>query len=154
MRPYASLLLVAAAAAALAACGGPRHEMTPPEAFKRYEDVRALKLITADGVMLKAREVENYPKADLPFWTDAMKRHLEERGYVAKSERCFDTAGGRRGCTIDFLLPRGAEDWVLSETLFVVDDRVVLVEAAGPYDRFAKVEADLAKALETFRPGK
>lgn len=136
-----------------AACGGPQYDLTPPDAFKRYEDDPGLKLITADGVMLKAREVENYPKADLPFWTDALKRHLTERGYVATAETCFDTRHGRKACTLDFLLPHGAEDWVLSETIVVVGDRVVLVEAAGPYERFARVAPALKEALATFDPG-
>ena len=57
-----------------------------------------------------------------------------------------------KGCTLDFLLPHGAEDWVLSETIFVVDDTVYLLESAGPYDKFAAVEEELKKALETFRP--
>lgn len=147
-----SLLLLALALPA--GCGGPPYGLEPPAAFKRYEDAPGLKLITADGVMVKAREVENYPKADLPFWTDAMKRHLEERGYVTKApETCFQTRRGLKGCTLDFLLPHGAEDWVLSETIFVVGDRIVLVEAAGPYERYARVEAALKGSLVTFDPG-
>jgi hypothetical protein len=55
---------------------------------------------------------------------------------------------------VEFLLPHGAEDWVLSETLFVVGDRVVLVEAGGPYERFARIEAGLRDALKTFDPGR
>ncbi|MDD5309207.1 MAG: hypothetical protein PHU25_17985 [Deltaproteobacteria bacterium] len=138
--------------AILAGCA-PAYRMEPPAAFKRFERSGDFKLITADGVMLKAREVDNYPRADLPFWVDAMKRHLAERGYALKSEACFKTEKKLDGCTVDFLLPFGAEDWVLSETIFVKAERVVLVEVAGPFERYAKVEKDLAKALKTFDPG-
>jgi hypothetical protein len=103
--------------------------------------------------MLEAREVDNYPEAPLDFWVDAMSRHMLAQGYVAKAEpRCFETARKRKGCTAEFMLPHGAEDWVLAETLFVLDDDIVLVEAAGPYDRYALVEAELRKAVETFEP--
>jgi hypothetical protein len=145
-------LVLVACLGSLAACG-PTYTMTPPTAFKRFEKARGFKLMTADGVALKAREVENYPRADLPFWTDALKRHLEARGYVTKGTACFKTTRGLDGCTLDFVLPHGVEDWLLSETVFVVDDRIVLVEAAGPYDRFMKVDADLKKALVSFDPG-
>jgi cytochrome c-type biogenesis protein CcmE len=142
------------AAAALSACGPPPYEMQLPQAFKQFEESRDYKLITADGVMLKAREVENYPEAGLEFWTDALQRHLEEQGYVVKSQDCFETTRGLDACTLDFMLPHGAEDWVLSVTLFVVEDEIILVEVAGPYDRFATIEDELDKAIKTFDLGK
>ena len=134
-------------------CCGPTYRMTPPPAFSRYVDSSDFKMITADGVRLKAREVENYPRAELSFWKDALQRHLEKRGYLKKSENCFRTESGLDGCTLDFLLPYGAEDWVMSETIFVVDDRVVLVEVTGPYERFKPYEESIKKYLLTFNPG-
>jgi hypothetical protein len=139
---------------AVSACGPPSYKMELPTAFKQFEESRDYKLITADGVMLKAREVENYPEAGLDFWTDAMKQHLDEQGYVLSTEECFKTKKGLDGCTMDFMLPHGAEDWVLSETLFVVDDEIIVVEVAGPYDRYAAIEKELKKSIKTFDPGK
>lgn len=135
---------------ALLACG-PSYQMDVPPSFRSYEESRDLKTITADGVMVKVREVENYPEASLEFWTDALARHLEQQGYAQKSKECFASNSGVPGCRLDFLLPHGAEDWVLSETLFVVGDTVYLVEAAGPFERYAKVEAEYAASLRTFR---
>lgn len=136
----------------LGACG-PNHRMEAPNGFVRYEDKKnGLHLITPDGVRVRSREVRNYPKGDLPFWRDAMRRHLLARGYLLKSERCFQTKRGLDGCTAEFMVPHGAEDWVLSETVFVVGDKIALVEAAGPFPRFAKVEKALAEALTTFQP--
>jgi len=150
-------LVLASCAAALVASTsvacGPTYTMTPPNTFKRFEKARDFKLMTADGVALKAREVENYPRADLPFWVDALRRHLEARGYVTKGSTCFKTLKRVDGCTLDFLLPHGAEDWVMSETLFIIGKRIVIVEAAGPFDRFARIEADLKQSLTTFDPG-
>lgn len=147
-----SALISALALALLAGCGGPAYQLQPPAAFKRYEGSSDFRFITADGVMLKGREVENYPRADLPFWTDALKRHLEARGYTFRAEECFRTERGLDGCTLDFLLPYGAEDWVMSETIFVVDDRIILLESAGPFDRFQPIEQELKASLRTFAP--
>jgi hypothetical protein len=143
-----SLVLVALSATACA----PTYVLEAPAAFKRFEHARGMELITADGVMLEVREEENYPRAELPFWRDALRGHLDARGYALKSERCFTTTRGLPGCTLDFVVPRGAEDWVMSETLFVEGDTVYLVEVAGPFDRYALVEAALTQAMTTFAP--
>jgi hypothetical protein len=125
--------------------------MERPPSFREYTESRDLKLITAEGIMLKVRKTENYPKAALAFWVDAMSGHLVERGYAAKSKHCFKTQTGLDGCTLDFVVPHGATDWVLSETLFVVDDAIYLVEVAGPFDRYVKVEKELAQAYRSFQ---
>ena len=135
----------------LVACG-PHYAMNLPKSFRKFEEADAFKLITADGVMLKTREVENYPKGDLDFWTDALGRHLTERGYLLNETACFSTNAGEKACTLTFLLPHGTEDWVYSETIFVEDADIVLVEVAGPFDRHAKVKDELAAALKTFEP--
>lgn len=133
------------------ACAVP-YTMETPASFRRFDDSRQFKMITADGVLLKARQVENYPKGDLDFWTDAMDRHLTERGYLRKSQSCFQTNIGKKACTLNFALPYGADDWIFSETLFVLEDVIVLVETAGPFERFAEIEDELAAALKTFDP--
>lgn len=143
--------LIAALLCAGAGCAAP-YVLEAPPAFKRYHDTRAFEMITADGVLLKIREEDNYPRADLGFWRDALKGHLDARGYAFKSERCFETQRRLAGCTLDFVVPRGAEDWVMSETLFVEGDTVFLVEVAGPFERYAAVEPELKRALETFAP--
>jgi hypothetical protein len=147
-KALAGLLL----AAGVWACG-PAYEMKAPDDFKRFDKSSDFKLITADGVRLKAREVDNYPKATLSFWSDAMKRHLVKRGYAFKSKLCFKNQAGVPGCTLDFVIPRGAEDWVFSETIFVQGERIVLIEAVGPYARFAPLEKRLRESFKTFSLG-
>ena len=141
------------AAVLLAGCGGPAWRIEAPPTFKRFEQTSDFRYITADGVMLQGREVKNYPTADLPFWTDALQRHLEARGYTFQEKDCFETRRGQPGCTLDFLLPWGAEDWLLSVTLFVAGPRILLLESAGPFERFEPVKASLRAAYRTFEPG-
>lgn len=145
-------VLVLTLLALMAAACAPTYVLEAPAAFKRFEHARGMELITADGVMLEVREEANYPRAELPFWRDALKGHLDARGYALKSERCFSTTRGLPGCTLEFVVPRGAEDWVMSETVFVDGDTVYLVEVAGPFERYAQVEAALIQAMTTFAP--
>jgi hypothetical protein len=109
-------------------------------------------LVTADGVRVRSREVRNYPKADLPFWKDALVRHLSARGCALKGEHCFKTKAGLDGCAAEFVVPRGSEDWVLMEAVFVVGDCIAPVEAAGPFERWQKVEPGVQQALLSFEP--
>jgi hypothetical protein len=132
------------------ACG-PTFKMTTPDGFVKYEEGSDFKMITADGVRLKARQVENYPRADIAFWKDALARHMTERGYAKKSEHCFKTQKGLDGCTLDFLLPYGADDWILQETIFIEGDRIVLVEVAGPFQLFQAYAKPLQEALLSFK---
>ncbi len=138
----------------LVGCGGPQYRIEAPTTFKRFEQSDDFRYITADGVVLRGREVENYPKAELGFWADALQRHLEARGYTFREQRCFQTKKKLDGCTLDFLLPWGAEDWAMSVTLYVVGARILILESAGPFERFAAVEASLRAAYDTFEPGK
>ena len=156
MSPARALTAVAGVLLALsvAGCPGPQYRMDDPPSFKRFQDEPGLRMITADGVMLKVREVENYPEADLRFWVDAMRRHLEQQGYAPRgAPRFFDARGGLRGARLLFLVPRGPEDWELGEAVFVVGKRVVLVETAGPYPLHAPLEKEIDAALLTFEPG-
>ncbi|MBN2341419.1 MAG: hypothetical protein JXX29_08480 [Deltaproteobacteria bacterium] len=134
-----------------AGCAVP-YSMKAPEQFKRFDTKNSFKYITADGVMLKAREVDNYPKASLSFWKDATKEHLEKSGYLHSETHCFKTDKGLDGCSLTFALPHGAEDWIFQETIFVLDEIIVLVEATGEFNKFKAVEADLKSALKTFSP--
>lgn len=122
-----------------------------PPSFKRFHKSNDYRLITADDILLKVREEENYPKASFRYWVDALRDHLEKQGYLVKSEDCFKTPKGLDGCTVDFLAPLGAQDWVLSESLFVKDDTIYPVEAAGPVKRFAQIDKELKAAVRTFR---
>jgi hypothetical protein len=147
-----TLACLALTALSLAACGGVPFRMDAPPAFKRFEETKDFRFITADGVRLRGRLLENEPIADLGFWREAMKGHLEKRGFVFKDEQCFKTAAGLDGCTLDFVVPYGAEDWVQSETIFVQGDDLMLVEVVGPFDRYTTQKPALQAALRTFSP--
>jgi hypothetical protein len=133
-----------------AGCATTKIQVELPKELKRYENTPTLKLITADGVRIKSRELENYPKGDLDFWSDALKTHLDHRGYVFKTKRCFETTPQKlQGCTLEFVVARGPEDWLFTQTLFVDGEKILLIEAAAPFDRLTKLEPSYTAALKT-----
>ncbi|MCK9523300.1 MAG: hypothetical protein M0R76_09715 [Proteobacteria bacterium] len=144
----ATLVLIAAG------CAAPPYRMDIPDAFKQYDTTQSLKWISADGVMLHTREVKNDPKAPATFWQDALIHHMTAQGYAHSATDCFTTQQGQHACTSTFLLPKGNQDWVLSETLFVGDKKIVLVEVTGEYARYEALADDIATALRTFAPNR
>ena len=149
MRKTAPLLVMM-----LVGCSGVPFKMETPPGFVRYEESKDFRFITADGVRLQGRRVENKPVANLAFWQDALKEHLEKRGYTFQTADCFQTKLGLDGCTLEFAVPSGAEDWTQSETIFVQGDDVLLIEAAGPYERYAPRRAGITQALRSFDPNR
>jgi len=135
-----------------AGCTKTDYTMDTPPQFKQYKECDSFKMITANGVKLKAREVENYPKASLDFWTDASVGHLEKSGYTHKETTCFKTEKNLDGCTVQFVLPHGAQDWVYQKTIFVIEDTIILIEAAGEWDKFMAINKSLNSKLKTFNP--
>jgi hypothetical protein len=133
-------------------CASPPGTMVPPAQFKKYNSKNELKMITADGVRLKARKTDNYPEASLEFWTQAALQHLEKSGYNHLKTVCFKTQKNLDGCTLKFALPKGAEDWIFQETIFVTGKKLILIEATGEFSRFKAIDKDLDKALLTFVP--
>lgn len=153
--------------------------MDDPKGFVRFEKSHVPKWITPDGVRLKVRRVDNDPRGDLPFWMDAMARHLDQRGYVrlpatlgkdatpprprleregdvteakVAAPRCFDTVAGLRGCQATWLVPRQGEDWVMTVAVYVRGDDIYLVEGAGPWQAWRPRHDDVSAALRSFRP--
>ena len=154
LRSIATLVSALLLTGLAAACGGVPFRLDAPPAFKRFEKSNDFRFITADGLRMRGRLLENKPLADLGFWREAMKGHLEKRGLVFQGESCFKTERGLDGCTLDFVLPYGAEDWVQSETLFVHGDDLMLVEVTGPYERYVPQKPALQNAMRTFQPGR
>jgi len=133
----------------LSACGS-AWQMQTPTGFVPFRDKSGPAFITADGVRCSLRTEDNYPKADLAFWTDALQRHLVARGYLLHGQQCFKTTAGLDGCTSEFVVPHGGEDWVFAQTIYVTDDELQILEAAGPFDRYKKVAPALQEAYLTF----
>lgn len=144
--------VVLALALVITAGCGPVFNLKPPAAFARFKSGDTNRWITADGVRLRVRQLDNSPKATLSFWTEALAGHLKRRGYVQKSKRCFKTSHQLPGCTLNHMLATGTGEWVMSTTVFVIDDRIVLVEAVGPWQRWKPYQAQLAEAVRQLAP--
>ena len=134
--------------------GGACHPaMVKPDKFARFKG-GAFKAITADGVRVKVRSLPNEPYGDLKLWSGTVELHLKEQGYRLQKKEAVTSAGGP-GQSLTALYGFRNRDYVYMVNVFVkgtgLFSRVILVEAAGPYEEFQKHEGAIRKSLETLK---
>jgi hypothetical protein len=116
-----SLLLLS-----LAACGGVPFSV--PSGFAGYDG--SARAVSPDGVLFAVRTVPHEPAAELPFWKEAMRRRMDEAGYVFQREGEV-RAGSQPGWLLEVAAPMGPVDYLYLVAVFIRGDELVLVEAAG-----------------------
>src|SRR4051812_32282549 len=65
-----------------------------PQGFAEYDHGSGFRAVSADGVMYRVRSVKNEPKAELPFWREALKKRMLDAGYRFQSEASVKAANG------------------------------------------------------------
>lgn len=140
----------------LAALPGCSHfTIRPPEHFVSLEESEwsgfATRAVNADGVVLGVRDVENEPKGTLTFWTEAIRNRMRTvRGYALVEERPVRAATGEPGLQLRLGRDEGSHTYDYWVTVFVTDDRVLLVEAGGAREEFAKVKDAIDSTVHAF----
>ncbi len=148
-RPLAALVLFTAA---LSAGCGPSPEAKVPEGFARVEagDEFAFRTANSDGVVVGVRAVDNDPAGDLTFWSSALTKRLERRGYAEEGKaRAVESKDGQRGMLHTFKTDAGGRTHLYWLGVYVTEDDVFVVEATGDAEVLdattrAKVEATIA----------
>jgi hypothetical protein len=127
--------------------------MVVPEKFAPYRKSSAVKAISADGVRLKVKTIANDPWGDIALWTGTVEMHLKEQGYKTIKSEDISSARNGKGRYILSLYSFQNRDYAYMITLFVqksaLFDRIVVVEAAGPFNAYEKHEAAIQKAITT-----
>lgn len=153
MKHLALAALLLTAAVTQAGCSG--FALRPPEHFVELEEPEwsgfALRAVNADGVVLGVREVDNDPRGTLTFWTDAIRNRLRTvRGYALLDERQVKAASGHTGYQMLLGRDEGSQTYDYWVTVFVTDDQVLVVEAGGRREEFARVQSAVRRAIDGF----
>ncbi|TFH06167.1 MAG: hypothetical protein E4H09_00790 [Spirochaetales bacterium] len=69
-------------------------------------------------------------------------------GYVLVGDDSF-TSSAHEGHYYEWLAPVGEEDWIYLTAISVVEDQIVVAEAAGRFDLYEKRRRALVDALST-----
>jgi hypothetical protein len=124
-----------------------------PAGFAPFSDEKQPAAISPEGVVLRVRTAANEPVQTLAFWATALRRQMDESGYLLLDEGPF-VGRDAPGHYFEWLAPLGDEDWVYLTALSVVDGSIVIAEAAGRVDLFEPRRAALRTALESMGLGR
>ena len=135
----------------LAACTTPPPSQTPA-GFADYDGTQKLQAVNAERVVYQVRQIDNKPRADLAFWRVAMKEHLLKSGYVLVTEGGLGDAA-RPGYFIETSAPRGSADYNYLVAIFVQDQHITVVEAAGELAAYKAQREQIFAALKASAAG-
>ena len=129
--------------------------LTTPSGFAELEAGHdyAYRATNAEGVVIAVRREHNRPYGDLGFWSGAVDAHLRRGGYAADKAVEVQSADGVPGRQIRYHATRERREFVFWASVFVTDDKVVVVEAGGDRVHFDKLETAVGSSLASLEVG-
>ncbi|MFU8807394.1 MAG: hypothetical protein ACNA8W_26530 [Bradymonadaceae bacterium] len=133
---------------------------TPPEMVevpKRVDRDYDYRAMTPHGVVVGVRTIRQGTRGSMPaathaFWLEGMRERMRTMGgYALLEEEDIVSSNGHAGTLLKFGrdLPGGSYYyWV---TLYVTDEYVHVVDAAGERERFDGAEGVVKKALASYK---
>lgn len=146
MRRAASLWLLVVGLFA----GCHHHTLRTPSDFVVLEESEsyATRAVSAQGVVIGVREIDNDPRANSTFWLSAIRSQLlEARGYALLEAKDVRARSGQRGKQLRLGREQNGEQYLYWLTMFVTKNRLYLVEAGARKDRFEQAQSKVDAAL-------
>jgi hypothetical protein len=130
--------------------------VSAPDGFAELDEgeTYSYRATNAAGVVIGVRTEDNNPRGNLDFWTSAVDLKLKKSGYAAVSEEAAKVSSetGLDGRRLRYRTQKDGrthEYWV---TVFVTEDKVIVVEAAGDEAYFdAKTQKRIEAAVKTVK---
>lgn len=137
-----------------AGCARP-FDVETPRRFVELEDDGTpydYRATTADGVVVGVRVVDIDPDkgGSLGFWVEAIEQRMRQVGGYALLEKKDATGrGGLRGKQLRFGRDEGERPYRYWVTLFLRGDTLLVVEAGGQQEVFARAQRDVEKMIRS-----
>jgi hypothetical protein len=141
-------VLLLALCALLPACK--HHRLRAPNDFVVLEDSEpyATRAVSAQGVAIGVREIDNDPRANSAFWLSAIRTQLiDGRGYALLEARDVRARSGQPGKQLRLGRDQNGEQYLYWLTLFVTKHRLYIVEAGARRDRFEQAQKQVDASL-------
>jgi hypothetical protein len=153
MRALAPLLLLLSAA-----CGGPAFFMRSPAHFIELDPSSpaeagyAMRAVSADGVVVAVRAIDNSRHGSREFWTHAIQNQLGRGGgYALLDETEVRAASGEAGDHLRFGRDDDGHPYRYWVTIFATERHVFVIEIGGREERVAEVQGELEASVASFR---
>lgn len=126
------------------------HALRTPSDFAVFEDSEpyVTRAVSAQGVVIGVRELDNEPRANSAFWLTAIRAQLlEGRGYALLEAKDVRARSGQRGKQLRMGREQNGEQYSYWLTVFVTKHRLYLVEAGARRDRFEAAQSQVDAAI-------
>ncbi|MDQ6962628.1 MAG: hypothetical protein Q9M28_08905 [Mariprofundaceae bacterium] len=101
-----------------------------PQGFAAYKAAKKQAAISPEGIVYNIRHEKNEPFAGLLFWKKAMKKRLLDTGYIFVAESDIQSKK-QKGYLLELAAPVGKQDFTWLIALYVVNNKLHIVEASG-----------------------
>jgi hypothetical protein len=150
-----AVAVVVAVVPAASACGGRPFSVKTAPGFVELEDqgpTYAYRAIAPEGVAVAVRVVAAKGGGDLSFWADAVTlRMRQESGYALLKTSDVRSLDGTPGKELDFGHDEEQKPYEYRVRIFVVKDRLFLVETGGAKEPMARYRASVDAMLASVR---
>ena len=127
--------------------GCSRFTIEKPAGFASLEKEGRTYFFSPDGVKMKISVFPNNPEKDTEFWADALKNHLEKKGY-----RHLKTDDSEEDCKKEYWIAAYGKEYYLYMTYVCSNRKYILAaEAAGEKALFEKYSSVINESLSTLR---
>lgn len=126
-------------------------ELSRPEGFAEFETKwhsAQYKAISPEGVVFRVKTARNKPLMDLAFWSGTLKNQLVKEGYTLIEEGTFSNSGND-GTWYEWGAPLGNENYIYLTGILVVNDKIAVIEAAGPAQYFSLHRESIRNSLNS-----
>jgi hypothetical protein len=122
---------------------------TPREFAKLDEGGRYTERATsAHGVVIAVREVDAPEDTSVAFWSEAITQRLKAgQGYALLESRDVKARSGEAGRLLGFGHDQNGHTYDYWVAVFPQEKKVVVLEAGGRRDHFAKAKAEVERAI-------
>lgn len=134
-------------AATLLSCVTPVYIDTP-QGFAHYSHASVPTSVSPEGVVVRARVVENEPPQSLAFWAEALQLQLTASGYFLVDQSDFASDAGP-GVLFEWAAPVDGEDWIYLTAIAVSGDEIAVVESAGLFEHYQRYRTAIRESLQT-----
>ncbi len=113
-----------------------------------------LRSVSADGVVIGLRTEDNPKDGTLDFWATAVRNELVgHRGYKLVKDEPVESVSGAPGRLLTFSANRSGARFTYMAAVYVIGQKVAVIEAGGKANTVAPKTADIRKAMLSIRPG-
>ena len=149
---YSNIIVALIAIGTVCGCAP---EIKVPDNFvstgNAYNSIYDMRAVSADGVVIAARTVNNPKNGTLKFWTTAIQGELADSGHKLTDTKSVTSDSGVDGKLMTFSRRNRGQTFTYLVAVFIDGSRILVAEAGGEVEVYKAHEEDIESAMLSVR---